>query len=330
MWNEISQWCHQWRDTQPFSFWVFVIGCAVSVMWIISFFQFLRYAFSSSELSKMIQKYGRGSYAIITGCTEGIGKAFAEELASLGFNLILISRNNSKLDSLKSSINKRIPSCLIEIYAADFTTDVELSQFKVLADKFSHLDVSLLVNNVGVDSIERFDEVPEKTIIDLMNINLYPLTFLSREILAKMSKRGEGKQSSMITISSQAGLLPMHHFNVYSGTKAFGDMLSRCLAREYKSSHLSFLSVCPSKVSTHMNNYKPEDIFTVSAADCARGALSDLLRGYSRTEGALKHKLQALLIRTIPRVFQFVWEFRELHVIRKERGLPRAKIYFDQ
>ena len=43
------------------------------------------------------EKYGKGSWALITGCTEGIGKAFCFELAALGFKLVMVSRNEKKL-----------------------------------------------------------------------------------------------------------------------------------------------------------------------------------------------------------------------------------------
>lgn len=43
------------------------------------------------------EKYGKGSWALVTGCTEGIGKAFCFELAALGFKLVIVSRNEKKL-----------------------------------------------------------------------------------------------------------------------------------------------------------------------------------------------------------------------------------------
>lgn len=49
-------------------------------------------------------KYGLGSWAVITGCTEGIGKAFCFPLADIRFNLCLVSRNRSKLEALQKEI----------------------------------------------------------------------------------------------------------------------------------------------------------------------------------------------------------------------------------
>jgi 17beta-estradiol 17-dehydrogenase / very-long-chain 3-oxoacyl-CoA reductase len=51
-----------------------------------------------------VERYGKGSWAVVTGCTDGIGKAFALELASRGFNLVLISRNIDKLNATSKEV----------------------------------------------------------------------------------------------------------------------------------------------------------------------------------------------------------------------------------
>jgi 17beta-estradiol 17-dehydrogenase / very-long-chain 3-oxoacyl-CoA reductase len=51
-----------------------------------------------------VERYGKGSWAVVTGCTDGIGKAFALELASRGFNLVLISRNIDKLNGTSKEV----------------------------------------------------------------------------------------------------------------------------------------------------------------------------------------------------------------------------------
>ena len=67
------------------------------------------------------QLYGKGSYALVTGGSEGIGFALAKQLAQRGFNLILISRSLIKLEEAKQSLNKEFPTCDVLIRFFDFT-----------------------------------------------------------------------------------------------------------------------------------------------------------------------------------------------------------------
>ena len=60
--------------------------------------------FTSRLTPDWADRYGKGSWTVVTGCTEGIGKAFCFELAKLGFNLVLISRNSSKLEKLSGPL----------------------------------------------------------------------------------------------------------------------------------------------------------------------------------------------------------------------------------
>jgi len=74
---------------------LFFVGIFVLVKSILPYlYEFLLYLLPMKNLLKI---YGSDSWAIVTGATDGLGKAFAEELAKLGFNLIIISRNNEKL-----------------------------------------------------------------------------------------------------------------------------------------------------------------------------------------------------------------------------------------
>lgn len=76
-----------------------ILGSVVFFKAACAVLMFLRISITSLD-KKWAEKYGKGSWAIVTGCTEGIGKAFCFVLADLGFNLVLISRNEKKLEAL--------------------------------------------------------------------------------------------------------------------------------------------------------------------------------------------------------------------------------------
>jgi 17beta-estradiol 17-dehydrogenase / very-long-chain 3-oxoacyl-CoA reductase len=95
---------------------------------------------------------------VITGCTEGIGKSYAQELARDNFNLILISRNQQKLENLKVDLLKDFGPREIILIKADFTKSYESDFYDKIANQISPFDISILVNNIGVANFSQFHE----------------------------------------------------------------------------------------------------------------------------------------------------------------------------
>ncbi len=85
---------------------------------------------------------------MITGGSDGIGYGFAQELAKLGFNMVLIARNKKKLKDTAIFLAGRYKIEVITIQK-DFTKTYESDFYDEIMEKISHLDVSILVNNVG-------------------------------------------------------------------------------------------------------------------------------------------------------------------------------------
>ena len=258
---------------------------------------------------------------MITGATDGLGKQFAVNLAKLKFNIVLVSRTPEKLAKVAEEISTKY-GVLTKTIACDFSRCHEPGFFDVIQKETSDLDVSILVNNVGIDSIERFDELSVDYIQKTIVVNCWAMTFMTRTLIKKMATR---PRAAVLNLSSMIGLFPGHHYNIYSASKAFSDMLSRCLAREYN--NVDIISVCPSEVSTPMTGNKPTDIWTIMPNDCVSWVLNDLGKGYIKTEGHWKHKAQSLLISLVPNTFNFLWENFILNDMRKERNLPPARLY---
>ena len=68
----------------------------------------------------LLERYGKDSYVLVTGATDGIGKEFCNQFAKLGFNLILISRNLNKLNQVSSEFKSKYPNLKTEIIEFDF------------------------------------------------------------------------------------------------------------------------------------------------------------------------------------------------------------------
>lgn len=69
----------------------------------------------------MIERYGKDSWAVVTGATGGLGEAFCKELAELGFNIALISRSKARLEATEKYLNLSFPNVKTRIVQADFS-----------------------------------------------------------------------------------------------------------------------------------------------------------------------------------------------------------------
>ena len=236
------------------------------------------------------ERYGNNTWALVTGATDGIGKAFCEALAREGFNIILVSRNIDKLKKCEEelkSINPKIETFTL-IY--DFSNKIDLESYKKEFAKADHLDISIIVNNVGIGVPSEFINQSLEDVYNTMIVNMLPQGVITKIFIDKLVKRE--KKSAFINISSVACLTPIPNFAVYSATKAFNDFLSRALQVEF-SGKIDFLSVRPFGVSTNLAKMKTS--FTIiSPRNCAESTLNQLV--YENVIfGYYSHDIQATL-----------------------------------
>ncbi|KAL8601931.1 hypothetical protein ACOMHN_008423 [Nucella lapillus] len=164
-----------------------------------------------------VKKYGR--WAVVTGCTEGIGKSYALQLAEKGIDMVLVSRNPQKLSAVAEHIVQQY-QVSVKVITADFrNTDV----YDGIKKQLSGLDIGILVNNVGIinlltpgyfcdaDDFEQFHR-------DIVNVNVLSYLMMTGIVLPEMLER---KRGAIINISSIAGLRPMPFSSVYSATKSY-------------------------------------------------------------------------------------------------------------
>lgn len=128
-------------------------------------------------------RYGVNSWAVVTGCTEGIGKALALELAQRGFNIVLISRNSEKLSLVVKEIQEKYKRDT-RMIVFDFGKDCSIQGYESIAKKLEGLDVSILVNNVGVSNMpEFFQNIKPEDVHQEVIINTYPIVLLTKVLV---------------------------------------------------------------------------------------------------------------------------------------------------
>lgn len=190
---------------------------------------FLRLMTNGSQLSKFGKK---GSWAVVTGASDGIGKEYALQLAAKGFNIVLVSRTQSKLDALASEIESKYASVKTKTLAMDFAQNQD-SDFAALKSLVSDLDVSILVNNVGLShSIPvPFVQTPEQEMKDIITINCTGTLRVTQIVAPGMVQR---KHGLILNMASFGGILPTPLLATYSGSKAFLQHWSTALGSELK------------------------------------------------------------------------------------------------
>ncbi|KAA8548177.1 hypothetical protein F0562_004562 [Nyssa sinensis] len=230
---------------------VSVFKCSLAILrWV--YINFFRPA-------KNLKKYG--SWALVTGPTDGIGKGFAFQLARKGLNLVLVGRNPDKLTEVSESIRAKYGQTQIKTVVVDFSGDLS-EGIKRIHEAIEGLDVGVLINNVGVSYpyARFFHEVDEKLLADLIKINVEGTTKVTQAVLPGMLER---KKGAIVNIGSGAAIVipsdPL--YAVYAATKAYIDQFSRCLYVEYKKSGIDVQCQVPLYVATKMASIKRSSFF---------------------------------------------------------------------
>uniref|UniRef100_A0A914PIY5 Uncharacterized protein n=1 Tax=Panagrolaimus davidi TaxID=227884 RepID=A0A914PIY5_9BILA len=249
------------------------------------------------------QLAGNAKWAAITGSTDGIGKQYAIELGERGFNLLLISRTKSKLESVKEEILKKCSKNIeIDIVAYDFK-NANLDDYKKeVLPALEKRDVGILINNVGLayDYADQLHHLDLQRNADIVIVNTVPVSVLTAAIIPQMLKRNAGV---IVNISSGAAYAKMPYFSIYSSTKAYINHFTNILRSEYANTGLTIQTVCPFMVLTNMAAPMIETgIMTQSEVKMMSVNVKDFVHSAVRTigimpetTGCLSHQIQAAM-----------------------------------
>lgn len=234
-------------------------------------------------------KYGakKGSWAVITGASDGIGKEYAFQLAAKGLNIVLVSRTASKLDTVAGEIKSRYPSVETKVVAFDAATDAP-SNYQSLHTAIADLPVTVLINNVGqshaipVPFLETEDS-ELRNIITINNTATLKITQTVAPIIeATVKAAGTKSRGLILTMGSFGGLLPTPYLATYSGSKAFLQAWSAALAGELKSKRIDVELVISYLVTSNMSKIKR----TSATIPNPKQFVGSVLRSVGRRGGA--------------------------------------------
>lgn len=214
--------------------------------------------------------------ALITGASTGIGAVYADRLARRGYDLIVVARNQDKLNTLARRLTTETGRS-IEVVAADLTRKSDVSRVeKILRDDAS---ITMLVNNAGVGAIKPLLDTDVNTLDELIELNITVLTRLTYAVAPAFVARGSG---TIVNVSSVVGIAPEFLNGVYGASKAFVTAFSQSLQHELAPKGLRIQAVLPAATATdfwelagrHVSQLPPDSVMT--AEDLVDAALVGL------------------------------------------------------
>ena len=272
-----------------FSFIIFYCLYIIFKIIIILYKKFIRKPLNLTE------RYGEGSYALITGATEGIGKEFCIQLAKLKFNLILVSRNIEKLKKVSDELKNKFINLQTILIEFDFSKKFSIKDYEkfFLNNKeIKNLDISILINNIVISQRELFTNYSLEFIMDTININIVSQSLLTKIFINKLLNRN--KKSAIISMSSYSATLPLILSSIYCASKIYDDYLIRAIAEENKGKNIDFLSVRPQYVNTPSRAEHKKEFKAISTEECVTGIFQDL--GYETvTNGYWSHCIKGVI-----------------------------------
>ncbi|NXY00588.1 HSDL1 protein, partial [Centropus bengalensis] len=161
----------------------------------------------------LVKQYGK--WAVVTGSTDGIGKAYAKELAKRGVNIILISRSKEKLEAVAKSISETYQVETLFV-VADFSKGRE--PYPAIKEALKDKEIGILVNNVGILSPypNYFTNLSEDMLWDMININIASANMMTHIVLPGMVKK---KKGAIVNVSSAACCQPTPMMTTYGASK---------------------------------------------------------------------------------------------------------------
>ncbi|PJE02510.1 MAG: oxidoreductase [Leptospira sp.] len=184
-------------------------------------------------------------WALITGASSGIGRAFAQELASKKFNIVLVSRNQSELKLLSMDLEKKYN---IKTYIISKDLSLLTSSQEIYTELNQEgIDVDWLINNAGFAIYGKYHLTDIKANQEQMILNMVSLASMTQLFLKPMISRGEGV---IINVGSTASYQPVPYMAIYGASKSFVRSFSEALWAEYKDSGVQFLTLNPGPVET--------------------------------------------------------------------------------
>jgi len=215
---------------------------------------------------------------LITGASTGIGAVYAARFAQRGHDLVLVARDQARLDALAARLRSE-HDVAVDVIQADLT---QLSDLNAVESRLrDDARIGILVNNAGAALSGHFVDQSTDSIAQLVALNTTALVRLASAIAPRMAKAGDG---AIINIGSVVGLAPEFGMTVYGATKAFVLFLSQGLSLELSPLGVYVQAVLPAATRTEIWDRSGIDINTLNEIMEVDDLVDAALVGFDRRE----------------------------------------------
>jgi short-subunit dehydrogenase len=215
---------------------------------------------------------------LITGASTGIGATYAERFAQRGHDLVLVARDQARLEALAARL-RDAHKVAIEVLQADLTRIDDLAT--VEARLRDDARIGILVNNAGTAQAGSFVEQTPDSAAHLVSLNTIALVRLASAIAPRLAQAGDG---AIINIGSVVGLAPEFGMSIYGATKAFVLFLSQGMSLELAPRGVYVQAVLPAATRTEIWERAGIDINTLTDIMEVGDLVDAALAGFDRRE----------------------------------------------
>jgi hypothetical protein len=239
--------------------------------------------------------------AIITGASGGIGYEIALLFAQQKMDIVIVARNEKKLENIKSAIEQQYNN-IVFCVATDLATSEGIVDINHCVNT-NELSVNYLVNNAGFGDYGFFTERSMEKYSEMLGLNIISVTELTYYYAKQMIKNGKGR---ILNVASTAGIQPDPYFAVYGASKAYVISLTEAIHKEFENTRVTATVLSPGATKTKfmeradMSDAKLYESGVMSAKKVAQVGFDGMMRGTLHVIPGFKNKLLAFFSSIMP------------------------------
>lgn len=218
------------------------------------------------------------STVLITGASTGIGATYADRFARRGHDLVLVARDQARLEALAARLRDEC-KIGIEVLRADLSRAEDVAAVEQRLREDSR--IRTLINNAGIGQAGTFLDQSGESIDRLIHLNINAVTRLAAAIAPRLAAAGEG---AIVNLGSVVGLAPELNMTVYGATKAYVLFLSQGLSFELAPKGVYVQAVLPAATRTEIWERCGRDINALPEVMDVGELVDAALVGFDRRE----------------------------------------------